>query len=50
MIGSVATNVQGGAIERCGHFIADERPDLLVERLFAFFEEVRQARSSSALA
>jgi pimeloyl-ACP methyl ester carboxylesterase len=40
MLQSVATNVRGGAIEKCGHFIADEQPDLLVERLFAFFEEV----------
>lgn len=34
----------------CGHFIADECPDRLVERLFAFFEEVHQVRSSPALA
>ncbi|MGL5807337.1 MAG: alpha/beta fold hydrolase [Xenococcaceae cyanobacterium] len=47
---SLATNVRGGTIERCGHFIAEERPDLLLERLFAFFEEVPQMRSSSALA
>lgn len=49
MLQSVATNVRGGSIEKCGHFIADEQPDLLVERLFAFFEEVSQMRSRSSL-
>jgi pimeloyl-ACP methyl ester carboxylesterase len=37
MLESVATNVQGGAIKRCGHFIPDERPDELVDQLLNFF-------------
>ncbi|MBD3887044.1 hypothetical protein IFO70_36120 [Phormidium tenue FACHB-886] len=32
MLESVATNIRGGAVERCRHFIADERPDELVEQ------------------
>ncbi|MGV0024430.1 hypothetical protein [Phormidesmis priestleyi] len=40
MLESVAVNVQGGAMERCGHFIPDERPDDLVEQLLKFFGEV----------
>lgn len=42
MLENVATNVRGGAVERCGHFIADERPDDVVERLLKFFDEVQQ--------
>lgn len=43
MLENVATNVWGGAIEQCGHFIPDERPDELVERLVKFFDEVQQS-------
>jgi pimeloyl-ACP methyl ester carboxylesterase len=39
MVKEVATNVRGGVIERCGHWIADERPDYLTEQLLAFFNE-----------
>ena len=35
----VAENVRGGVIERCGHWIAEERPDYLFEQLIAFFNE-----------
>lgn len=35
----VAEDVRGEVIERCGHFIAEERPEYLVERLVEFFEE-----------
>ena len=35
----VASDVRGHLIERCGHFIADERPDYLVDQLLAFFGE-----------
>jgi len=42
MLQSVATNVQGGAVERCGHFIPDERPDELIDRLLRFFDQVQQ--------
>lgn len=39
MVNEVATNVRGGVIERCGHWIADERPEALTEQLLAFFGE-----------
>lgn len=39
MLESVAKNVQGGAMENCGHFIPDERPDQLVDQLLSFFVE-----------
>ena len=32
----IASNVQGGVIPDCGHFIAEEQPALLAERLLAF--------------
>lgn len=35
----LAENVRGGVIERCGHWIAEERPDYLIEQLLSFFEE-----------
>jgi len=35
----LAENVRGGVIERCGHWIAEERPDYLIEQLLAFFGE-----------
>lgn len=37
MAKEVATNVRGGVIERCGHWIGDERPEYLTEQLLAFF-------------
>ena len=40
MLQSVATDVQGGAVERCGHFIPDERPNVLLDQLFTFFDAV----------
>ncbi|GAB4216125.1 MAG: alpha/beta hydrolase [Roseiflexaceae bacterium] len=35
----VARNVTGGVIAECGHFIAEERPAELAERLIAFFSQ-----------
>lgn len=35
----LAEDVRGGVIERCGHWIAEERPDYLIEQLLAFFAE-----------
>jgi pimeloyl-ACP methyl ester carboxylesterase len=37
----VAVNVQGGVIPHCGHWIASERPDYLVEQLLSFFKADR---------
>ncbi|WP_299246358.1 alpha/beta hydrolase [uncultured Aquimarina sp.] len=33
----LAENVDGGVIEKCGHWMADERPNELSERLLSFF-------------
>ena len=35
----LAENVRGGVIERCGHWIAEEHPDYLIEQLMTFFAE-----------
>jgi pimeloyl-ACP methyl ester carboxylesterase len=32
-----ADNVAGGVIERCGHWIGEERPDFILDQLEAFF-------------
>lgn len=48
MMTAVAIDVRGGSVDRCGHFIPDERPDYLIEQLFTFFQDVQQ-RSESAL-
>ncbi|MSQ55216.1 MAG: alpha/beta hydrolase [Betaproteobacteria bacterium] len=34
---AIATNVQGGALPDCGHFIPEEQPALLAERLLGLF-------------
>jgi len=34
---AIASNVTGGAIPECGHFIPEEQPAVLAERLLAFF-------------
>lgn len=47
MLQNVAENVRGGAIEQCGHFVADERPDYLVEQLIAFFNDVQHPTALS---
>ncbi|MEK6323153.1 MAG: alpha/beta hydrolase [Acidobacteriota bacterium] len=39
MAKEVATNVRDGVIERCGHWVADERPEYLTEQLLAFLAE-----------
>jgi pimeloyl-ACP methyl ester carboxylesterase len=35
----VAENVRGGIVRDCGHWIAEEQPDLLVEQLLSLFDE-----------
>jgi pimeloyl-ACP methyl ester carboxylesterase len=35
----LAENVRGGVIEKCGHWIPEERPEYLSEQLLAFFAE-----------
>ncbi|MGE0821301.1 MAG: alpha/beta fold hydrolase [Candidatus Binatia bacterium] len=34
----VADEVQGGVIDRCGHFVAEERPDFVLQQVHEFFE------------
>lgn len=33
-----ASNVSGGVVPNCGHYIAEERPDYLVQQIFSFFK------------
>ena len=46
MMQAVATNVQGGAIENCGHFIQEEQPEALVERWKEFVSSNATAQGS----
>lgn len=41
MLNQVAHNVSGGTIAKCGHFIADEQPEKLLEKIFSFFEQIK---------
>ena len=41
MLQTVATNVSGGAVDNCGHFIAEEQPASLHEHLLQFWREIR---------
>jgi len=34
---TVATNVSGGTVENCGHFMPDEQPEKVAELLMRFF-------------
>jgi pimeloyl-ACP methyl ester carboxylesterase/quercetin dioxygenase-like cupin family protein len=45
-----ATDVRGGIAEGCGHWIPEERPDWVVERLLKFFGEVRDTPRPSVTA
>jgi len=36
---TLAENVRGGEIDRCGHWIAEEQPEYLIEQLRTFFGE-----------
>jgi pimeloyl-ACP methyl ester carboxylesterase len=40
-----ASDVRGGVIPRCGHWIGEERPDFIAEQLLAFFGEGEEAVS-----
>lgn len=37
----VAEHVEGGSVERCGHFVPEERPEFVIEKAQAFFRELR---------
>jgi len=38
MLKEFATNVTGGWIERCGHYVADEQPGEVAAALLGFLE------------
>jgi pimeloyl-ACP methyl ester carboxylesterase len=38
----VAEDVKGGVIPECGHWVAEEAPDYVVDQLMTFFSEVSQ--------
>ena len=38
-IQQVAENVQGVIINNCKHWVAEKQPELLAEKLLAFFEQ-----------
>ena len=46
----VAANVRGGVAEGCGHWIPEERPAWVVERLMDFFTDVDSQRAAAAQA
>jgi pimeloyl-ACP methyl ester carboxylesterase len=35
----LAENATGGIIPQCGHFVVEEQPEVLIQRLNAFFSE-----------
>ncbi|MFX8000700.1 alpha/beta hydrolase, partial [Acinetobacter baumannii] len=35
----VASNVRGGVVKDCGHWIAEEQPEVLCEELLRFFAQ-----------
>ncbi|PLB50428.1 alpha/beta-hydrolase, partial [Aspergillus steynii IBT 23096] len=39
---NLASNVQGGEIEDCGHFVVEEKPDDVAEKLMGFFKQVEE--------
>lgn len=39
---AVADNVQGGKVEHCGHFIAEEQPEFVIGQALEFFGSLRE--------
>jgi pimeloyl-ACP methyl ester carboxylesterase len=39
---TVADNVQGGKVERCGHFIAEEKPEFVIQQATEFFRPLQK--------
>jgi hypothetical protein len=37
----VAVEVQGGSVERCGHFMAEEQPEFVLAQVNEFFGPLR---------
>jgi pimeloyl-ACP methyl ester carboxylesterase len=46
----VASNVRGGAIPECGHWIAEEQPEYLLTALRNFFTEGESGRKKASKA
>ncbi len=42
---SLATNVEGGEIEDCGHYVMEEQPKVVSRRLLEFFQQTEAAQS-----
>ncbi len=42
MMEVLAVNVEGSAIEDCGHYVMEEQPEVLADRLLAFFKDVEK--------
>ena len=40
---SLASNVSGGVIEDCGHYVMEEQPDVLAHRLLEFIKHVEDS-------
>ena len=38
----VADNVEGGQVEECGHFIAEEKPDFVIAQAREFFGPLQE--------
>lgn len=39
---AVAEHVSGGAVEECGHFIPEEKPQFVIDKALEFFEPLRR--------
>lgn len=44
LVQNLASNVQGGEVEDCGHFVIEEKPDDVAEKLIDFFRHVEEKR------
>jgi pimeloyl-ACP methyl ester carboxylesterase len=40
----LAVHVEGGVIDDCGHYVMEEQPEQVAERLLAFFKLVEGAK------
>ena len=41
---AVAENVQGGELKQCGHFMAEEKPEFVIQQALEFFGPLRTER------
>jgi len=45
----VANDVRGGEIERCGHFVAEERPEFVIQQVIEFFGPLLERTKNSVV-